>query len=169
MLCMYIYICLLWSFEHSGPMTLCTCVDVSVLHCMHLVRALSCGYIQGHHVSTHIQSCTDETCMYADGIYMYTIVDIVITNRHYRLINMINNLKFRKVNCNFQNQLSSDIRNIRKSNYLFVPADKTNNFYKIGKCFKVNCYKRTLPKHIRKLATQQHRLSKMRQNPLYRN
>ncbi len=46
-----------------------------------------------------------------------------------RLINMINNLKFRKVNCNFQNQLSSDIRNIKKSNYLFVPADKTNNFY----------------------------------------
>ncbi len=77
--CVCIYICLLWSFEHSGPMTLCTCVDVSVLHRMHLVRALSCGYIQGHHVSTHIQSCTDETCMYADGIYMYTIVDIVIT------------------------------------------------------------------------------------------
>ncbi len=36
----------LWSFEHSGPMTLCACVDaldVSVLHRMRLVRALSCG------------------------------------------------------------------------------------------------------------------------------
>ena len=48
-----------------------------------------------------------------------------------RLINMINNLKFRNVNCNFQNQLSSDIENIKKSHYLLVPADKTTNFYKI--------------------------------------
>ena len=52
--------CPLWSFEHSGPMTLCACVDVSVLHRVRLVRALSCGYIRGHHVSTHVQSCTDE-------------------------------------------------------------------------------------------------------------
>ncbi len=42
------------------------CVDVSVLHRMRLVRAFSRGYIwlyvviRGHHVSTHIQSCTDE-------------------------------------------------------------------------------------------------------------
>ncbi len=35
----------LWSFEQSGPMTLRMrgCVDVSVLHRMRLVRALSCG------------------------------------------------------------------------------------------------------------------------------
>ncbi len=60
--------------------------------------------------------------------------------------NMINNLKFRKVNCNFQNQLSSGIRNIKKSNYLFVPADKTNNFYKMESA----SYNELLQKNITK-------------------
>ncbi len=59
---------------------------------------------------------------------------------------MINNLKFGKVNCNFLNQLSSDIRNIKKSNYLFVPADKTNNFYKM----KSASYDELLQKNITK-------------------
>ena len=48
-----------------------------------------------------------------------------------RLINMINNVKFRKSNCNFQKKLSANIRNIKKSKHLLVPADKTTNFYQM--------------------------------------
>ena len=47
-----------------------------------------------------------------------------------RLLSMIENNKFRKVKCWFQNKLSSDIRNnIKKSEELLVPADKTTNSY----------------------------------------
>ena len=63
-----------------------------------------------------------------------------------RLINMINDLKFRNVNCNFQNQLSSDIKNIKKSHYLLVPADKTTNFHKT----ESSSYNELLNKNITK-------------------
>ena len=47
---------------------------------------------------------------------------------------MIENVKFRKLNCSFQQKLSSDIKNnIQKSDELLVPADKTSNFYKMDK------------------------------------
>ena len=45
---------------------------------------------------------------------------------------MIQNIKFRKVKCPFQRKLSSDIQtNIKNSNNLLLPADKTSNFYKM--------------------------------------
>ena len=50
------------------------------------------------------------------------------------LLKMIENVKFRKVNCSFQQKLSSDIKNnIQKSDKLLVPTDKTSNFYKMDK------------------------------------
>ena len=49
-----------------------------------------------------------------------------------RLLNMIEKIKFRTINCKFQHKLSSDIQeNIMKSDKLLVPADKTSNFYKM--------------------------------------
>ena len=61
-----------------------------------------------------------------------------------RLINMINNVKFRKSNCNFQNQPSADIRNIKRSK--LVPADKTTNFYQT----ESDSYNELLQKNITK-------------------
>ena len=50
-----------------------------------------------------------------------------------RLINMIENIKFRNNKCRFQNKLASDAINYTKnSNELLVPADKATNFYKMN-------------------------------------
>jgi hypothetical protein len=40
---------------------------------------------------------------------------------------MIQNVKFKDVKCGFQKKISSDVKNIRKNESLFVPADKTTN------------------------------------------
>ena len=45
------------------------------------------------------------------------------------LMNMIKNLEFRKVNNVFQEQLKSDIEQIKINNKIFVPADKSRNTY----------------------------------------
>ena len=42
---------------------------------------------------------------------------------------MVQNIEFKKVKSNFQMQLSSDVKNIKKNPKLLVPADKTNNLY----------------------------------------
>ena len=60
---------------------------------------------------------------------------------------MIQNIKFRKVKCPFQRKLSSDIQtNIKNSNNLLVPADKTSNFFKMDS----NTYNILLQKNITK-------------------
>ena len=49
-----------------------------------------------------------------------------------RLLNVIENIQFKKVKCCFQQKLSSDIQtNIKKSSYLLIPTDETSNFYKM--------------------------------------
>ena len=64
-----------------------------------------------------------------------------------RLLNMVENIKFRKVKCWFQQKLSSDIQsNIKKSDNLLVPADKTSNFYKMD----TSTYNELLQKNITK-------------------
>ena len=46
------------------------------------------------------------------------------------MLNLIQNIEFKDVKCNFQNQLNSDIKNkIRKPDSLLIPADKTTNYY----------------------------------------
>ena len=49
-----------------------------------------------------------------------------------KLLQMIKNTQFRETSCRFQQQLKQDIRNtINNSNDLLVPADKTNNYYRM--------------------------------------
>ena len=48
-----------------------------------------------------------------------------------RMNEMIRNVKFKDVKCRFQKKIASDIQNIKKTDSLFVPADKTTNFYKM--------------------------------------
>ena len=60
---------------------------------------------------------------------------------------MIENIKFRKVKCWFQQKLSSDIKtNIKTTDKLLIPADKTTNFYKMG----TSTYNDLLQKNITK-------------------
>ena len=47
------------------------------------------------------------------------------------MTDMIKNLKFKRVNNEFQSNLRNDTRQIRKINNLFVTADKSRNMYRI--------------------------------------
>ena len=49
------------------------------------------------------------------------------------MIDLINQVKFRKSKDNFQHELKKDLRKIGKTKSLIVPADKTNNYYKVPK------------------------------------
>ena len=46
---------------------------------------------------------------------------------------MITNIKFRRTKNHFQNKLRDDIKKINYAKYLFIPTDKTSNFYKLSK------------------------------------
>ena len=47
------------------------------------------------------------------------------------LYDMVQIIEFYKVKCSFQMQLSSDVKNIKKNSKLLIPADNTNNLYKL--------------------------------------
>ena len=49
------------------------------------------------------------------------------------LFKIVENIKFRKINCEFQDKINSDIKNIKSSKKMLTPADKTSNFYKLTK------------------------------------
>ena len=49
-----------------------------------------------------------------------------------KLCDLTRKIEFREVSNTFQNQLNVDIRNIQNEPKLFVPADKTTNFYKVN-------------------------------------
>ena len=45
------------------------------------------------------------------------------------LFKIVEKIKFRKINCQFQDKLNSDIKGIKSSRKTLTPADKTSNFY----------------------------------------
>ena len=47
------------------------------------------------------------------------------------MLEMIENLRFRKVSNQFQDKLKGDITNIKNSTKLLIPADKTRNLYEM--------------------------------------
>ena len=49
------------------------------------------------------------------------------------LYELVRNIEFKRVNTVFQNQLNKDINMINKDPLLFIPADKSNNLYKVSK------------------------------------
>ena len=46
---------------------------------------------------------------------------------------MVRNIEFKRVSSEFQSKLSKDIKRINEDPLLFIPADKTNNLYKLSK------------------------------------
>ena len=46
---------------------------------------------------------------------------------------MVRNIEFKRVSSKFQSNLSKDIKLIDEDPLLFIPADKTNNLYKLSK------------------------------------
>ena len=49
------------------------------------------------------------------------------------LLNIIRNIEFKKVKCQFLSQLKQDAKTICSSDNIYVPADKTSNYYKVKK------------------------------------
>ena len=48
-------------------------------------------------------------------------------------LRVIENLQFRDVKCPFQAKLHKDAKNIKQSTHMYIPADKTSNYYKLTK------------------------------------
>ena len=48
------------------------------------------------------------------------------------LYDLVPNIEFKRANTVFQNKLNKDIIMINKDPLLFIPADKSNNFYKVS-------------------------------------
>ena len=62
------------------------------------------------------------------------------------MMDMVKNVEFERVNNEFQSKLTNDIRKIRKSNNLFVSAEKSRNIYKVSKA----SYERVMHENITK-------------------
>ena len=56
-----------------------------------------------------------------------------MANFEREMFDMIHKLEFRDVNDDFQNKLKSDMKQINKSDKIYVPADKTRSIYKMDK------------------------------------
>ena len=50
-----------------------------------------------------------------------------------QMFNLVKQVKFWKINDNFQSKLTNDFKIINKIKNIIVHADKTTNFYKISK------------------------------------
>ena len=62
------------------------------------------------------------------------------------MLNMVQNIKFKSNKNPFQTKLSNDKKSIQKSKNIYVPADKTTNFYEV----KPEAYNDLLSKNIQK-------------------
>ena len=62
------------------------------------------------------------------------------------LYDLVRNIEFKRINTAFQNQLNKDINSINNDPLLFIPADKTNNLYKLNN----DKYKKLLQDNITK-------------------
>ena len=56
-----------------------------------------------------------------------------LSNFEKDLFDLVNKIKFRKIQCEFQSRMRNDIRDIQSSNKTLTPADKTSNLYKLPK------------------------------------
>ena len=66
------------------------------------------------------------------------------------LTKMIENIQFRKVSSAFLLKLDKDIKNIKSSKKMFIPANKTQNFYEIKKEDHKKIFYENVPKTYKK-------------------
>ena len=62
------------------------------------------------------------------------------------MMDMIKNLEFKRVNSELQSKLKNNVRQIRKSNNLFLSQDKSRNIYKVSKA----SYERMMHENVTK-------------------
>lgn len=67
------------------------------------------------------------------------------------MLNLIQNIEFKDVKCNFQNKMNSDIKNkIKKPDRLLIPADKTTNYHTMTPASYDKCIKENVTKTYKK-------------------
>ena len=49
------------------------------------------------------------------------------------MFKLVHKIKFKRINCEFQEKLNADIKDIKSSRKTLTPADKTSNYYKLNK------------------------------------
>ena len=62
------------------------------------------------------------------------------------MMEMIKNLEFKRVHNEFQSILNNDIREMHRSNSLFISADKSRNIYRMNK----TCYEQLMHDNVTK-------------------
>ena len=78
-----------------------------------------------------LESSNKETYGFKSRKYPRTIDDLIGFEDD--LMSLIKNIQFRNVRNTFQEQLANDIKQIKCTNKVIVPADKTRNLYKVEK------------------------------------
>ena len=73
-----------------------------------------------------------------------------LDNLQNMLYDLIINIKFRKHSSQFQNKLKDDIKEIVKEKRMFIPADKTTNFYKVTKEKHTELLEKSINKEYKK-------------------
>ena len=67
------------------------------------------------------------------------------------LASMITNIKFRRTKNHFQYKLRDDIKKSNNDNHLFIPADKTSNFYKLSRDQNEGLINKSVHKEYKKI------------------
>ncbi|GFO49153.1 hypothetical protein PoB_007565800 [Plakobranchus ocellatus] len=70
------------------------------------------------------------------------------------LINIIESVKFKHVRNSFQSKLKADINKIKQDKQLYIPTDKTNNYYKLNDTQYENLLNKCVIKEYRKTGAQ---------------
>ena len=71
------------------------------------------------------------------------------------IFKIVQKKKFQKINCEFQDKINSDIKNIKERKTL-TPADKTSNLYKITKEKHEQLLHNSITKTFKKKKFQHH-------------
>ena len=93
-----------------------------------------------------------------------------VANFEKNMMVLVKNIKFRKINNNFQQKLKDDIKNIKSINKVFVPADNSINIYKLeneqySELLRENVTKTFEKSNFNKVRNIKNKAKKITENP----
>ena len=66
------------------------------------------------------------------------------------LVDLIQNINIRHVPNHSQNKLQKDLNHIKKNDHLYIPADKTNNYYRVKPADYKHLFEKLIHKNYKK-------------------
>ena len=93
-----------------------------------------------------------------------------VANFEKNMMVLVKNIKFRKINNNFQQKLKDDIKNITSINKVFVPADNSRNIYELeneqySELLRENVTKTFEKSNFNKVRNIKNKAKKITENP----